>query len=73
LVDQDNEYLQALKSIGGILQYYDSDNKIPLYGFGAKMPPYFNTVSNCFSLNGNYFDPEVYGLDEVIKSKNILY
>ena len=31
------------------------------------MPPYYNVVSNCFSLNGNYFDPEVVGLDEVIK------
>jgi len=56
-----------LKSIGGILQHYDSDNRIPLYGFGAKMPPYYNVVSNCFSLNGNYFDPEVVGLEEVIK------
>jgi len=59
--------LRALKSIGNILQHYDSDNRIPLYGFGAKMPPYYNVVSNCFSLNGNYFDPEVVGLEEVIK------
>jgi len=34
------------------------------------MPPYFNVVSNCFSLNGNYFDPEVAGLEEVIKGKD---
>jgi len=59
--------LKALKGIGNILQHYDSDNRIPLYGFGAKMPPYYNVVSNCFSLNGNYFDPEVVGLEEVIK------
>ena len=32
-----NQYLQALKSVGGILQYYDSDKLIPAYGFGARI------------------------------------
>jgi len=40
LVDEDkNEYLKALGAIGDILQHYDSDELIPLYGFGAKLPP----------------------------------
>jgi len=65
---EENEYLQALKSIGGILQHYDSDKKIPLLGFGAKLPPYHNYVSHCFSMNGNFFDPEVNGLEEVIET-----
>ena len=30
-----NEYLQALRAVGNILQYYDSDKEIPAYGFGA--------------------------------------
>jgi len=30
-----NEYLQALRAVGNILQYYDTDKEIPLYGFGA--------------------------------------
>jgi len=60
--------LQALKSIGGILQHYDSDKRIPLFGFGAKLPPHHNVVSHCFSLNNNFFDPEVDGLTEVIES-----
>ena len=65
----DNEYLQALKKIGGILKHYDSDKKIPLYGFGAKLPPNKNIVSHCFSLNKNYFDPEVNGLEEAVEGK----
>ena len=32
-----NEYLQALRAVGNILQYYDSDKEIPAYGFGAKV------------------------------------
>ena len=64
---QENDYINALKSIVGILQYYDHDNKIPVYGFGAKLPPYYETVSQCFALNGNFFNPEVYGLEEVLK------
>ena len=28
-----NEYLQAIKSVGNILQYYDSDKQFPVYGF----------------------------------------
>ena len=54
-----NEYMQAIKAVGEILQYYDSDKKIPVYGFGAKLPPYHDIVSQCFALNGNIFDPEV--------------
>jgi hypothetical protein len=70
---EENEYLQALKIVGGILQHYDSDKKIPLLGFGAKLPPYHNVVSHCFSMNGNFFDPEVNGLEEVIESNLFSY
>lgn len=63
---QENDYMNALKSIVGILQYYDHDNKIPVYGFGAKLPPCHSTVSQCFALNGNFFNPEIYGLEDVL-------
>ena len=63
-----NEYIQAIKAVGNILQYYDSDKKIPIYGFGAKLPPYYNTVSHCFALNGNIFDPEVHGIEGVLEA-----
>lgn len=69
LLDEKNEYLQALQNIGNILRHYDSDQRIPVYGFGAKLPPQYNVVSHCFSLNNNYFDPEIEGLDQVIESK----
>ena len=64
---QENDYINALKSIVGVLQYYDHDNKIPVYGFGARLPPSHKTVSQCFALNGNYFNPEVYGIEELLR------
>lgn len=68
-----NEYLNAIKSVGNILQYYDSDKQIPVYGFGAAVPPQTNRASHCFALNGNFFDPEVDGLDGVLDAyKNAL-
>lgn len=30
-----NEYLNAIKSVGNILQYYDTDKQIPALGYGA--------------------------------------
>lgn len=32
---QRNEYLKAIKSVGNILQYYDSDKQVPVLGYGA--------------------------------------
>ena len=65
---KENDYIHALRQVAGILQYFDTDNRIPLYGFGSKLPPYHNVVSHCFALNQNYFDPEVVGLEEAIES-----
>lgn len=62
---QKNEYLQAIRSVGNILQYYDSDKQIPVLGFGAAIPPYSNAANHCFALNGNIFDPEVDGIQGV--------
>ena len=56
-----------MRDIIGFLQYYDHDNTIPVYGFGAKLPPYFDTVSHCFAVNGDFFNPEIPGIDEVIR------
>ena len=61
-----NEYLQAIKAVGEILQYYDTDKLIPLFGFGARLPPHLNVVSHCFALNGDIFNPEVEGIGEVL-------
>ncbi|KRX04637.1 C2 domain [Pseudocohnilembus persalinus] len=56
-----NTYYQALNNLVGILQYFDADNRIPLYGFGAKLPPYYNIVSHGFAMNENIFDPYING------------
>ena len=53
---QRNEYLNAIKSVAGILSYYDSDKQLPLLGYGARIPNQTGT-SHCFALNGNIFDP----------------
>ena len=68
-----NEYLSAIRSVGNILQYYDTDKQIPVLGFGATVPPSTNRASHCFALNGNIFDPEVDGLEGVMTAyKNAL-
>ena len=61
-----NEYLNAIKSVGNILQYYDSDKQIPALGYGAHVESM--GTSHCFAMNGNIFDPECDGLDGVVES-----
>jgi len=63
---RDNEYQKAIRAVGGILSHYDSDGDIPLYGFGAKFRD--GTVSHCFPVNGNVSNPEVKGIDGVMKA-----
>ena len=63
-----NEYLQAIQSVGNILQYYDHDKQIPLFGFGAAIPPIDNRADHCFALNGDIFSPECDGLDGVVEA-----
>jgi hypothetical protein len=50
-----NQYQQAIFSIAQILMNYDSDKRIPAFGFGATTN--FNgiktPVSHCFALSGN--------------------
>ena len=48
-----NQYQQALYNVGNILQNYDSDNKIPAFGFGAiPLGSRSKDASHCFHLNG---------------------
>ena len=61
-----NQYLQALKAVGGILQYYDQDKMIPAYGFGAQLPNGMpGSTFHKFALNGDAFKPECNGIDGV--------
>ena len=61
-----NQYLQAIRSVGDILQFYNQSKMINLYGFGGAVPPYSNRASHCFAMNGDIFNPQVNGIDEVI-------
>lgn len=63
---QRNQYLQAIRNVGEILQYYNTDKQIALYGFGGAIPPYTNRASHCFALNGDIFNPRVNGLEAVV-------
>lgn len=57
-------YTRALASVASILLQYDSDGRVPLYGFGGLMPD--RSTSHCFHVNNNPSDPNVLGLPGLI-------
>ena len=65
-----NQYQNALNSVGAVLQNYDTDNKIPAFGFGG-VPLYMGAqeVSHCFHLNG-VENPEWDGLKGLLDAYN---
>jgi hypothetical protein len=67
LDDNSNQYMQALKALGLILENYDTDKKYPIYGFGGKLPQQ-HSVCHCFALNGDIYDPEVQGIEGCINA-----
>lgn len=58
-----NEYLQALMSTGHILLDYDSDKRVPMYGFGGAVG---GVTKHCFPLTFRDDAPEVVGVDGMI-------
>ena len=63
----DNEYVEAIKSVGNVLMPYDTGQKIPALGFGAKLPPNYAQASHCFSMNGKP-NPEVNGVAGILNA-----
>jgi hypothetical protein len=59
-----NQYEQALKAVAEVLIEYDHDHRVPAYGFGAVTSQF--GLSHCFPLNGNFNDPEVVGVEEML-------
>ena len=59
-----SQYEVALRSVGQIIQDYDSDKQFPVLGFGARVPP-TNQVSHEFFVN---LSPSPYcsGIDGVV-------
>lgn len=58
-----------MKSIWDIIENYDSDKKIPAFGFGAK--PHFQNINSnqtlhCFPINDNPSDPEISGFGNLM-------
>ena len=47
---QENQYVTAIKSVGTIIEDYDTDKMFPALGFGARVPP-MQQVSHEFFLN----------------------
>lgn len=58
-----NQYERTIHSIGSVLEYYDSDKKFPVYGFGGVVN---GVVNHCFALNFNYQNPEVVGVQGIL-------
>ncbi|KAG0306153.1 hypothetical protein BGZ99_001889 [Dissophora globulifera] len=46
----ENEYKKVIRSVGDILQHYDTDKKFPVYGFGGHV---HGSTQHAFPLNGD--------------------
>jgi hypothetical protein len=64
--DQQNDYLEALYSVGSVVEDYDSDKLIPALGYGGKLPD--GTVSHEFPLNLNIANPYCYMIQGVAQA-----
>ena len=62
----ESEYLKVIKSVGRVLEPYDSDGNIAAYGFGANLNPHGKSVSHCFPLTLNNNNIEVNGIEGLI-------
>ncbi|XP_065221686.1 copine-8-like [Planococcus citri] len=62
---QPNQYQQALKAVGEIIQDYDSDKMYPVLGFGARLPP-DGRISHEFFVNMHPTNPFCTGIDGVL-------
>jgi GAF domain-containing protein len=66
--DAPNAYMDAMKAVTDVLGVYDPDSRFLAYGFGAKIPPSKTVQSQTFALSGDFFDPEIIGLDGLIRA-----
>ena len=53
--------------MGSILEVYDNDRMLSVFGFGG-IPRFMNIheVSHFFPLNGNLYDPNVFGTQGIL-------
>jgi len=62
-----SDYAVAVSAVAEALEvYYGGEAQFPGYGFGAKIPPSCTVRSDCFSLTGDFFMPELSGAEAVV-------
>lgn len=64
--DQKNQYQRAIQSVGDIIEDYDSDKYFPVLGFGARLPPNYDTASHIFFVNGDTENPYCFRVKGII-------
>lgn len=64
---KNNQYTTAINAVASVLQHYDAEQEIRVYGFGCKIPG-GQKVSHCVALNGDIFNPGVPGLEAVLSA-----
>lgn len=63
-----NQYQKAINAVAQILLNYDSDKKIPAFGFGANLRfPTMQGLSHCFPLSGNWDDLDSVGIPHLMQ------
>ena len=61
--------MRAIRSVGRVVEPYDSDGMIAAYGFGANINPFGNkNISHCFNLTLNAQQNEVPGIEGVLQA-----
>ncbi|XP_034020403.1 copine-1 [Thalassophryne amazonica] len=63
-----NQYLNALWSVGQVVQDYDTDKLFPAFGFGAKLPPDYQAAHHEFALNFNPTNPYCQGVQGIVEA-----
>jgi len=61
----DNQYSAAIRTVGEIIEPYDTDKLFPALGFGARVPPHYE-LSHEFFLNGSADNPYCQGIEGVL-------
>lgn len=59
-----NDYQKTIKVIGSVLEAYDTDKLISVYGFGCKVD---GKIEQCWPINEDDLNPEIDGIDSVLE------
>ncbi|XP_070574849.1 copine-2-like [Ptychodera flava] len=62
-----NQYSQAIMAVGNVIQDYDSDKMFPALGFGARIPPNWETSFE-FAINFNISNPFCAGVQGILQA-----